>query len=149
MFIFSYVGYRGCLLPFHSSVPSFKPFPHFCQTDQDRSVADLDSSSSKRNNSSSPKQVETELEQIQRNLEIPISDRNRSAFIHLLILYFHHLILHLLKSKTKLYNQHKCFHKNYFYNAKITLNKNFDRNNEMSELISIVVHNIPWDSFLK
>ena len=41
-----------------------------------------------------------------RNWEIPISDQNRSAFIHLLILCFHHLILHLLKSRTKLHNQH-------------------------------------------
>ena len=41
-----------------------------------------------------------------RNWEIPISDQNRSAFSHLHYLYFHHLILHLLKSKTKLHNQH-------------------------------------------
>ena len=42
-----------------------------------------------------------------RNWEIPISDQNRSAFILDCLKYFHHLILHLLKSKTKLHNQHK------------------------------------------
>ena len=41
-----------------------------------------------------------------RNWEIPISDQNRSAFILDCLKYFHHLILHLLKSKTKLHNQH-------------------------------------------
>ena len=41
-----------------------------------------------------------------RNWEISISDQIRSAFSHLLILYFHHLILHLLESRTELYNQH-------------------------------------------
>ena len=45
-----------------------------------------------------------------RNWEIPISDQNRSAIIHLHLIYFHHLILHILKSKTKLHNQHIIFY---------------------------------------
>ena len=41
-----------------------------------------------------------------RNWEIPISDQNRSDFSHLHYLYFHRLMLHLLKSQVILDNQH-------------------------------------------
>ena len=44
-----------------------------------------------------------------RNWEISISDQNRSAFSPLLILYFHCLMLHLLKSEAILHNQHIIF----------------------------------------
>ena len=67
----AYVGYCGWLPPSPSSVPSFIPFPHFCQTDRDRSGPDLDCSSSKRNWLCSPKHGETELEQIQKELGDP------------------------------------------------------------------------------
>ena len=103
-----YVGYREWLPPSHPSVSSLIPLPHFWQTGWDRSGPDLDCFSSKRNWLCSSKHGETELEQIQKDLEIPISDQNRSAIIHLHLIYFHHLILHLLKSKTKLHNQHNC-----------------------------------------
>ena len=66
-----YVGYCGWLPPSHPSVPSFIPFPHFCQTDRDRSGPDLDCSCSKRNWLYSPKHGETELEQIQKELGDP------------------------------------------------------------------------------
>ena len=68
---YAYVGYRGWLPPSPSSVPSLIPFPHFWQTDRDRSGPDLDCSSSKRNWLCSPKHGETELEQIQRELGDP------------------------------------------------------------------------------
>ena len=50
---------------------SLIPFPHFWQTDWDRSGPDLDCSSSKRNWLCSPKHGETELEQIQKDLGDP------------------------------------------------------------------------------
>ena len=74
-FFSTYVGYWGWLPPSPSSVPSLIPFPHFWQTDRDRSGPDLDCSSSKRNLLCSPKHGETELEQIQKELGDPISDQ--------------------------------------------------------------------------
>ena len=68
---FWYVGYCWWLPPSPSSVPSLMPFPHFWQTDRDRSGPDLDCSSSKRNWLCSPKHGETELEQIQKELGDP------------------------------------------------------------------------------
>ena len=50
--LFNYVGYVDWMLPSHPFVPSFIPFPHFCQTDQEWSSPDSASSSSKRNYSS-------------------------------------------------------------------------------------------------
>ena len=55
-------------MPSHPSVPSFIPFPHFCQTDRDQSGPDSASSSSKRNHSSFQMPGERELKQIKKEL---------------------------------------------------------------------------------
>ena len=47
-YIEEYVGYAAWLLPSHPSVHFFIQFPHFCQTDWDRSGPDPGSSCSKR-----------------------------------------------------------------------------------------------------
>ena len=55
-----------------------------------------------------PKVTTTALQSMEKqnwNWEIPMSDQNRSTFMHLHSLCFHNLKLHLLKSKTKLHNQ--------------------------------------------
>ena len=66
-----YVGCRGWLPLYHPSVPSFMLYPHFWQTDRNRSGPDLDCSSSKRNWLCSSKHGETELKQIQKELGDP------------------------------------------------------------------------------
>ena len=104
--ILSYIGYRRWLPSFHPSVPSLIPLPHFWQTDRDRSGPDLDCSSSKRNWLCSPKQGETELEQIQKEQGDPDFRPEPICFQPFPLMLFPSSHCSLPKIESKLHYQH-------------------------------------------
>ena len=86
-----YFGYAAWLLS--PSFSALKPSPQTVDPDQDRCGQDPGEPSTKTNNSSSQSMEKWNWNRSKRNWEILISGQNRSVFIHLHSLCFHHLKL--------------------------------------------------------